>query len=70
METLVTFVMGTVTKEDTRKRPKLELVAIIRTKVRIASAAKNFEKFIVRFSIEKFVEGRDILSNFGRKSIN
>jgi hypothetical protein len=48
----------------------LELVAIIRTKVRIASAAKNFEKFIVRFSIEKFVEGRDILNNFGRKSIN
>ena len=47
MKTLVPFVKRAIPKKYTKFGPKLELVLIIRTKMRPACTTKNFEKSII-----------------------
>ena len=47
MKTLVPFVKRAIPKKYTKFGPKLELVLIIRTKMRPACTTKNLEKIII-----------------------
>ena len=48
METFVTFVRRTVTKEDTFFGPKLEFTLIVWTKMGLARTTKKLEESIIR----------------------
>ena len=72
MKTLVPFVKRAIPKKYTKFGPKLELVLIIRTKMRPACTTKNFEKSIIWNLIKQsssgvFIPRRRVGSLFMRK---
>jgi hypothetical protein len=53
MEAFVTFMQGTIAKEDTLFRPKFQLAFVVRAQMRPAGTPKHFEECIVRLFIKQ-----------------
>jgi hypothetical protein len=57
MKTLVTFVLRTITKEDTLFGTKLKFVPIVWANMRPTGTAKHLEKSVVRRLLKKLLNG-------------
>jgi hypothetical protein len=53
MKTLVAFVFGAITEEDTFFGAKIKLMVVVRMEVRPTGTAKNFKKSVIRNLIKK-----------------
>lgn len=63
------FVMIIVTNKNTTSGVEIEFVTIVIVKVEPTYRAKIFERFTIRRLVEKFLIGRDMIKNFGEKSV-
>jgi hypothetical protein len=66
----ITFVVNCITDEDARNASKIQFVIRIRAEPRVTSTTENFEKVIIRCTIEKLLKWTDVGDGFGRHSVD
>lgn len=66
----VSIVNRTITKKDTRRRPKVHFVTIIRAKVGKTLTSKDSKKRVIWFAVKKMFKGRFVGRDTRGKPIN